>query len=90
MAWDPGALRKSVRDVWLAGVCGGLGEHTPLPAWAWRAIFIVTGLAGWRVIAYIVLWILMPAGIFVPPAAAAAGSDGDSAAGTGPGGTAPP
>ena len=50
MAWDPGALRKSVRDVWLAGVCGGLGEHTPLPAWAWRAIFIVTGLAGWDLV----------------------------------------
>ncbi len=75
MAPNPGTLRKSIHDVWLAGICGGLGEHTPMPAWLWRAIFIVTGLAGWGVVAYIVLWALMPAGGFVPVDAARTGGD---------------
>src|SRR5438874_885234 len=32
-------LTRSNRDYWLGGVCGGLGEHTPIPGWGWRLIF---------------------------------------------------
>ena len=55
-------LKKSLTDKKIAGVCGGFGEHTPMPAWLWRALFLVlvflwgTGLA-----AYLIFWICMPA-----------------------------
>jgi phage shock protein PspC (stress-responsive transcriptional regulator) len=89
MAWNPGSLRKSIHDVWLAGICGGLGEHTQVPAWMWRAIFIVTGLAMWGVVAYIVLWVLMPAGGGVPGDGLVPG-DGVQASGDDPGPAPPP
>jgi phage shock protein PspC (stress-responsive transcriptional regulator) len=55
-------LKKSATDKKIAGVCGGLGEHTPMPAWLWRALFLVLVFVwGIGLIAYIVLWICMPA-----------------------------
>jgi phage shock protein C len=60
----PNALRrltKSKTDVWLSGVCGGLGEHTPLPSWVWRLVFLL--LLCWYgtgVLLYILLWICLP------------------------------
>ncbi|KAF1693270.1 PspC domain-containing protein [Pseudoxanthomonas daejeonensis] len=61
MTWDMQDLCKSSRDVWLSGVCGGLGEHTPLPSWLWRTIFVATTIGiGVGFVAYIALWIFMP------------------------------
>jgi phage shock protein C len=55
-------LRKSATDKKIAGVCGGLGEHTPMPAWLWRACFLILVFVwGIGLVAYIVLWICMPA-----------------------------
>ncbi len=55
-------LKKSATDKKIAGVCGGLGEHTPVPAWLWRALFLILIFAGGTgIIAYVVLWICMPA-----------------------------
>jgi phage shock protein PspC (stress-responsive transcriptional regulator) len=55
-------MKKSSSDKWIAGVCGGLGEYTPLPSWVWRAIFLATlFIAGFGMIAYVILWICMPA-----------------------------
>jgi phage shock protein PspC (stress-responsive transcriptional regulator) len=55
-------LKKSATDKKIAGVCGGFGEHTPMPAWLWRALFLVlTFVWGVGLVAYIVLWICMPA-----------------------------
>lgn len=54
-------LAKSRSDAWLGGVCGGLGEHTPLPSWIWRLAFLIllcwygTGL-----LLYVLLWICLP------------------------------
>jgi len=54
-------LTKSRKDVWLGGVCGGLGEHTPIPSWVWRALFAVLIFGyGVGLAAYIVLWIFIP------------------------------
>ena len=54
-------LRKSTKDRSLSGVCGGLGEHTPVPSWIWRAIFLLLLFAGGvGLIAYIILAICMP------------------------------
>lgn len=56
------AFRRSAKDRWFGGVCGGLGEHTPVPAWCWRVLFCLSVLfAGFGVILYILLWIFVPA-----------------------------
>src|SRR2546425_1973318 len=57
-------LTKSRKDVWIGGVCGGLGEHTPIPSWVWRALFAVMIFGyGVGLAAYIVLWIFVPEAI---------------------------
>jgi phage shock protein C len=54
-------LKKSAKDKKIAGVCGGFGEHTPMPSWLWRALFLIlVFLWGTGLVAYIVLWICMP------------------------------
>src|SRR5207253_2556878 len=52
------SLTRSNHDAWLGGVCGGLGEHTPLPSWCWRMLYLVGLLSfGIGLIPYIVMWI---------------------------------
>lgn len=54
-------VSKSQKDVWLGGVCGGLGEHSPIPSWVWRVIFIALFFGyGAGLAVYIVLWICLP------------------------------
>ncbi len=54
-------LTKSTTDKWISGVCGGLGEHTSVPAWVWRFLFCVLFLFyGTGLVLYILLWIFMP------------------------------
>ncbi|MDD4872751.1 MAG: PspC domain-containing protein [Kiritimatiellae bacterium] len=55
-------MRKSSKDKKIAGICGGFGEYTPLPSWLWRVIFLTSlFVGGIGIIAYIILWICMPA-----------------------------
>ncbi|OPY81904.1 MAG: PspC domain protein [Smithella sp. PtaU1.Bin162] len=52
---------KSQKDHWIGGVCGGLGEHTPVPSWTWRLIFVLLVLVwGTGLLLYILLWIFVP------------------------------
>jgi phage shock protein C len=54
-------LSKSQNDKWIGGVCGGLGQYTPLPSWLWRVVFCCIFLFfGTGLIIYILLWIFMP------------------------------
>ena len=54
-------LTKSEDDAWLGGVCGGLGKHTPLPAWVWRLVFLLLLFCyGTGVLLYVLLWICLP------------------------------
>ena len=56
-------LRRSVHDKRIAGICGGIAEFTNSPAWLWRVIFLVSlFISGLGLIAYIILWLYMPAG----------------------------
>ena len=56
-------LRRSVHDKRIAGICGGIAEFTNSPAWLWRVIFLVSlFISGLGLIAYIILWLHMPAG----------------------------
>ena len=62
MDWNLQQLRKSTNDRVLDGICGGLGEHTPVPAAVWRVLFILTAVFGCAgLVAYVLLWWLMPA-----------------------------
>jgi len=73
MDWKLQQLRKSANDRVLDGICGGLGEFTPVPAWVWRVLFVLTAVFGGAgVVAYVLLWWLMPA----------AGSEGATACAT--------
>lgn len=52
---------KSDTDRWIGGVCGGLGEHTPVPSWAWRLMFtLLVIFFGTGLLIYILLWIFVP------------------------------
>lgn len=58
---------KSETDRWIAGICGGLGEQTPVPSWTWRLLFVLLFLIGGSgLLIYILLWIFVPRR---PPAA---------------------
>ncbi|HDQ04728.1 MAG TPA: PspC domain-containing protein [Deltaproteobacteria bacterium] len=53
---------RSKEDFWLGGVCGGLGEHTPVPSWTWRLLFVLfVVFFGTGLLIYILLWIFVPA-----------------------------
>jgi phage shock protein PspC (stress-responsive transcriptional regulator) len=61
---DLNAIRTSTSDRQFCGVCGGLGEHTPVPAWLWRVAFVLLACwHGYGVGAYLVI------ALFMPPAA---------------------
>ena len=54
-------LARSRKDRKIAGICGGLGEHTGVPAWLWRLIFIAAVFAhGAGALVYLFAWIFMP------------------------------
>jgi phage shock protein C len=54
-------LARSRTDRVIGGVCGGLGDSTDLPSWAWRVIFCLTLLYfGVGLLIYILLWIFLP------------------------------
>lgn len=56
-------LTRSPSDRILGGVCAGFGQATETPPWLWRAGFVIAALGfGTGILAYVVLWIFMPAG----------------------------
>jgi phage shock protein C len=55
-------LTRSANDKWIGGVCGGLGESSPIPSWAWRLLFMILFICyGTGLLIYILLWIFVPA-----------------------------
>lgn len=60
-AWHLDALHRSAMDRQVEGVCGGLGECTPVPSWLWRVAFVATIFAGGiGAVAYLLLWAFIP------------------------------
>jgi phage shock protein C len=46
---------------WLGGVCAGLGLRYGIPAWKIRLLFVLLiVLPGSSLLAYLILWLLMP------------------------------
>jgi len=56
------ALRRSRRDRWLGGVCGGLDGVLGVEAWVWRLIFVLFGIltSGFGALVYVLMWIFVP------------------------------
>ena len=55
------ALRRSLNDRWLGGVCGGLGRMTNVESLIWRLLFVLTSLCvGGGLLVYLLLWIFVP------------------------------
>lgn len=56
-------VKRSTTDCWLGGVCGGLAEHSPVPAWVWRLVFAALFFCfGSGLLIYVLLWIFLPPG----------------------------
>jgi phage shock protein C len=55
------ALRRSRKDRWIGGVCGGLAAPTGVESWVWRLLFAVFFLfGGVGLILYVLMWIFVP------------------------------
>lgn len=56
------ALRRSRRDRWLGGVCGGLDGVLGVEAWVWRLVFVLFGIltSGFGALVYVLMWIFVP------------------------------
>ncbi|HEX8404958.1 MAG TPA: PspC domain-containing protein [Duganella sp.] len=58
---DISRLRRSRRDRWIGGVCGGLGRVSGIDAWIWRLLFVMFVMTfGFGLAIYILLWIFVP------------------------------
>ena len=62
LGMDSHRLTRSETDKRIAGVCGGLGEYFGIDPILIRVAFVLLALMGPGLIAYIVLWIVMPKG----------------------------
>ncbi|MFC5479460.1 PspC domain-containing protein [Massilia suwonensis] len=56
------ALRRSRRDRWLGGVCGGLNGVMGIETWVWRLVFLLFTLitSGFGALVYLLMWIFVP------------------------------
>ena len=55
------SFRRSRKDRWLGGVCGGIARSTGMEAWLWRLIFATLFIcAGAGLLLYVLLWIFVP------------------------------
>jgi len=54
-------LVRSKKNRWIAGVCAGIGEYYKIDPNLVRALWIIGSLIfGGGIIAYIILWIVIP------------------------------
>lgn len=68
-------LTRSATDKRIAGVCGGIGEYFDIDPTIVRILFVLAALLGGPgIIAYIVLWIVLPKGSPRPADAPSPGS----------------
>jgi phage shock protein PspC (stress-responsive transcriptional regulator) len=57
-----GQLTRSQTDKMIAGVAGGMAAYFGLDATLIRVLWAVAGLMGWGLLAYLILWIVLPKG----------------------------
>jgi phage shock protein C len=64
----PRQLTRSKTDRKLGGVAGGLAEYFNVDPTLVRVAWVVAGAMGWGILAYILLWVIVPEGPSVPRA----------------------
>lgn len=55
-------LYRSAKNKVLGGVCGGIGEYLNVDPTIVRIIWVLFGLSGFGVLAYLIAWLIMPEG----------------------------
>lgn len=63
-----GQLTRSTTDKRLGGVAGGLAAYFGLDPTLVRVAWVVAGFMGWGILAYIILWVVLPEGPAATPA----------------------
>jgi phage shock protein C len=63
-----GQLTRSETDKKIAGVAGGMAAYFGMDSTLIRVLWVVAGLMGWGVLAYLILWIVLPKGPGSTPA----------------------
>ena len=55
-------LTRSRDDKWIAGICGGIAEHTGIDATLIRVILVIATIlgAGSLVVVYLICWVIIP------------------------------
>ena len=53
-------LVRSTTEKWIAGVCGGMADYFDMDPILMRVIFALLGFWGPGLLAYIVMWIVVP------------------------------
>jgi phage shock protein C len=64
-----GKLKRSETDKKIAGVAGGMAAYFGLDPTLVRVGWVVAGIMGWGLIAYGILWLVLPQGESSPPTA---------------------
>ena len=64
-----GRLTRSESDKVVAGVAGGMAAYFGLDPTLVRVAWLLAILMGWGVLAYVILWIVIPSGAGSKPAA---------------------
>ena len=55
-------LTRSRDDKWIAGICGGIAEHTGIDATLIRVLLVIGTIlgAGSLVVVYLICWVIIP------------------------------
>ena len=55
-------LTRSRDDKWIAGICGGIAEHTGIDATLIRVILVIATIlgAGSLIVIYLICWLIIP------------------------------
>jgi phage shock protein C len=61
-----GKLTRSVTDKKIGGVAGGMAAYFRVDATLVRVLWAVAALMGWGLLAYVILWIVLPQGPGAP------------------------
>jgi phage shock protein PspC (stress-responsive transcriptional regulator) len=61
-----GRLTRSETDKKIGGVAGGMAAYFRVDATLVRVLWVVAALMAWGLLAYVILWIVLPQGPGVP------------------------
>jgi phage shock protein C len=61
-----GKLTRSETDKMIAGVAGGMAAYFSVDPILVRVAWVAAGLMAWGVLAYVILWIVLPKGPGTP------------------------